>query len=94
MGWNWWNQEDETLEDVTEHNTSDSWEQISTATLQNYIELDMNVMTSEVMDIDVIVDSHIHENLRIIWWIRVKHNPSDSNKRRWYEAYWGPLELL
>ena len=27
------------------------------------MDLDINVMTSEVMDIDDIVDSHIHENL-------------------------------
>ena len=54
----------ETLaEDITEHNAIDGWKQISTKPLQNYMDLDINVMTSEVMDIDDIVDSHIHENL-------------------------------
>jgi hypothetical protein len=57
-------QEDETLvEDIMEHNTIGGWKQISTEPLQNYMNLDITVMTSDVMDIDDIVDSHIHEKL-------------------------------
>jgi hypothetical protein len=57
-------QKDEILvEDITEHNTIGGWEQISIESLQNYMKLDINVMTSEVMDVDGIMDSHIHEKL-------------------------------
>jgi hypothetical protein len=54
----------EQVEDIMEHNRYYWWlEEISTEPLQNYMDLYINVMTSEVMDIDDIVDSHVQENL-------------------------------
>lgn len=51
------------VEDITAHNAIDGQKQISTETLQNYMDLDINVMTFKVMDINDLVNSHIHENL-------------------------------
>lgn len=48
-------QEDE-IEDLMEHNAIDGWELFSDEPLQNYVDLDFNVITSEIVKIDDVVN--------------------------------------